>query len=126
MLQNLSWSFSAGSPGGAINTSGNTATDAVISASIELGAAMGAAQNIALQVDDVDKVAFLAISSSLNDGKVEIQGTGANATIVTGPLILYGNAVSLFADDLTTLKVQNKSADKDAILSILIGLNVVP
>lgn len=124
MSQNIPWVFSADNSGGGINTSGTTAADAVISASIDLDAAMATKKDLALQVDDVSKVAFVVIASTLYDGKVEIQATGTNPTAMTGPLILYGAAVGLFASDLTTLKVQNKSTITAAKLSILIGLHV--
>jgi hypothetical protein len=124
MAQNISWTYSADNSGGGINASGSTIVDAVISASVDLDAAMAQKKDLALQVDDVSKVAFLVIASSLYDGKVEIQATGTNPTALAGPLILYGAAVGLFASDLTTLKVQNKSAQTAATLSILIGLTV--
>jgi hypothetical protein len=124
MAQNISWTFSADNSGGGVSTSGATAVDAVKSASIDLDAAMTQKKDLALQVDDVSKVAFLVIASSLYDGKVEIQATGTNPTALTGPLIQYGPAVGLFASDLTILKVQNKSAQTAVTLSILIGLKV--
>ena len=82
---------------------------------------MAAQAELALQLDSVDKIVFLAISSSINDGSVEVQATGADATALTGPMILYGGAVKLFATDLSTLKVQNKHAAEKATLSVLIG-----
>lgn len=127
MAQKLSWSFSAGSSSGsAVNVSGETAVDAVVSASVTLDAAMAAARELTLQVDDVDRVLFLAISSSLIDGKVEVEPVGGTAMAVTGPLILYGAAVKLFAADLSTIKVQNKAVATAATLTILIGLKLVP
>jgi hypothetical protein len=75
-------------------------------------------------VDDVDKVNFLAISSDLLDGKVLVKADGATATPLTGPLLLPGAAVKLFAEDLTTLTVHNTSLNNSAKLSVLIGLTV--
>lgn len=125
MSQLLSWSFSAGSPGGAgVNASGAVETEAIVTAEIDLDANMGAAQELALQVDDVAKVDFMIVTSTLSDGKVELQADGAAATPVTGPLVLFGGAVELFAGDLTTLSVQNKSPTDAAKLSILIGLKL--
>lgn len=124
-MQTLAWSFSAGATGGALNLSGQTDVDAVISAEVALDAAMASQTPLTLQIEDVDKVLFLAISSSLQDGSVEI-AVAADAIPMTGPLILFGKAVALFASDLTTLNVQNKSVDSAASLKILIGIAVAP
>ncbi|UVO55706.1 hypothetical protein [Sphingomonas sp. SUN039] len=123
MPQTLTWSFSAGSPSGALNTSGSTEVDALVSASVTLDAAMANTKDLALQIDDVAKVRFLSISSSDSGGKVEVKGSGA-AIALTGPLVLYGAAVPLFATDLSTIKVQNKHATNPATLTILAGLTL--
>lgn len=125
MSESISWSFNAGATTGAgLNSSGSLEAEAAISAVVTLGAAMGEAADLALQLDTVDKIVFLAISSSISDGSVEVQADGEEATPLTGPLILYGSAVKLFANDLTTLKTQNKHATKEATLSVLIGLKL--
>jgi len=121
MTQKLTWSFSAGSASGALNTTGSTEVEAVFNATVDLDANMANASTLALQIDDVAKVKLLAISSSLNDGKVEVKGSGS-AIALTGPMVLYGAAVALFATDLSTIKVQNKSASVPASLTILVGL----
>lgn len=122
MVETLTWSFTAGSSSGAgLSSNGFREVEASTSASVSLDANMATATDLELQLDDVDKIAFLAVAASLSDGSVEIQADGASPTALTGPLILYGDAVKLFAGDLTTLKVQNKHATEAADLSVLIG-----
>lgn len=124
MSETISWSLTAGGASGSgVNAAGATTGDATVSVSVDLDPA-GPERALTLQVDDVDKVSFLAISSSLLDGKVTVKATGAAATKLTGPILLFGEAVALFASDLTTLTVKNNSADKAAKLSVLIGLTV--
>ncbi|MEM9305175.1 MAG: hypothetical protein AAGE01_23900 [Pseudomonadota bacterium] len=124
MSESITWSLTAGGTSGSgIQASGQTQGDALVSVSIDLDAG-SASRDLALQVEDVSKVGFLAIASDLQDGKVTVKADGANATALTGPILLFGNAVGLFAGDLTTLTVHNTSADKAASLTVLIGLNV--
>jgi len=124
MSENITWSLTAGGASGSnIQASGVSKGDGIVSVSVELDAG-SAARALTLQVDDVDKVAFLAISCDLVDGKVTVQADGASATALTGPMLLFGAAVKLFAGDLTTLTVQNTSTDKAAKLTVLIGLAV--
>ena len=124
MSETISWSLTAGGTSGSgVNAAGATTGDATVSVSVDLDPA-SPARALTLQVDNVDKVSFLAISSSLLDGNVTVKATGAAATKLTGPILLFGEAVALFASDLTTLTVQNTSADKAAKLSVLIGLTV--
>ena len=123
MPQSLSWSFTASSPiGVGVNAFGTAQAEAITAAGVTLDANMAAAQDLALQIDAVDKVRFLILTSSLNDGTVELKADSATVTKLTGPLVLFGNAVELFAGDLDTLSVQNKSTDTPAEISILIGL----
>jgi hypothetical protein len=89
-----------------------------------LDANMGSPTNLTLQLDDVDKITFLGIVPSLTDGSVEVQADSAAPTVMTGPMMLFGAAVKLFASDLTTLKAQNKHANKAATLNVLIGLEL--
>ena len=122
MSEEITWSFTAGSSSGAgLSSNGSLEAEATTSAVVNLDANMAQAANLALQLDTVDKIAFLAISSSILDGKVEVQADGTTPTSLTGPLILYGSAVKLFANNLTTLKAQNKHASDEAQLSVLIG-----
>lgn len=121
MSETISWSLTAGGTSGSgINSTGATSGDAVVAASVDLDAG-SAERALTLQVDDVSKIAMLAISSDLLDGTVTVKATGS-AIPLTGPILLFGEAVALFADDLTTLTIQNTSVDKAAKLSVLIGL----
>lgn len=125
MTESIAWSVTAGNASSSgINAAGSTAGDATVSVSLTLDPAAAAPRDLALQVDDVSKVTFLAIATDLNDGTVEVKGTGAAAIPLTGPVMLFGAAVPLFSTDLTTLSVQNKSPDKEADLSVLIGLTL--
>ncbi len=122
MAETLTWSFTVGSSSGAgLSSNGSLEAQATTLASVSLDAAMATATDLALQLDDVDKIAALVIASSLEDGTVEVQADGAAVTPLTGPLILNGAAVKLFAGDLTTLKAQNKHATESAELTVLIA-----
>ncbi len=124
MSESISWSLTAGGTSGSgINTAGATIGDAVVTASVDLEANSGE-RDLTLQVDNIEKVTFLAISSDLLDGKVSVKATSDTATKLTGPILLFGHAVKLFADDLTTLTIHNESVDKPAKVSVLIGLSV--
>jgi hypothetical protein len=125
MAETVSWAFTAASSSGAgIASGGSLAADGTTSASVQLDAAMASAAALTLQLDDVDRIAFLGIVPSLTDGSVEVQADGGSATKLTGPLMLFGAAVKLFAGDLTTLKAQNRHATKAATLSVLLGLKL--
>jgi len=126
VTQILSWSFNAGAPSGVgVNTSGSASVDAVTSAAITLDANMQAPEDLALQIDDVGKVAFLVLTSSLTGSEVEVKADGAAVTRLGGPLVLFGDAVKLFAGNLGKLSIQNKSADKKAEIAILLGLRLI-
>lgn len=123
MSEKISWSLTAGSssaPG--ISATGAAASDATFSTSVKLSKKSNA-RVLALQVNDMDKVVVLAISCDLLDGKVTVKATG-EATPLTGPLLLFGEAAKLFAKDLKTLTVQNRSDAQVANLSVLIGLSL--
>ncbi|MEM8796311.1 MAG: hypothetical protein AAGE61_12150 [Pseudomonadota bacterium] len=124
MPESISWSLNAGgTSGNAIQAAGTTSGEAIVSVSVDLDAG-SAERALTLQVDDVSKVTFLAISSTLLDGKVTVKADGANAIALTGPILLFGAGVQLFASDLTTLTVHNTSATDPAALSVLVGLTV--
>jgi len=124
MSETISWSLTAGgTSGSSIQASGESKGDGIVSVSVSLDAG-SAARELTLQVDDVDKVAFFAISSDLLDGKVTVKADGANATALTGPILLPGASVKLFAGDLTKLTVHNSSTEKAAKLTVLMGLTV--
>jgi hypothetical protein len=124
MPDSISWSFNAaGSSGGTCKDNGKVAVDAILTAHRTVAKAPAAAEGLKLQLDTPAKVAFLAITSSANDGTVKIKATGTEVAM-KGPLILYGDAIGLFATDLTTLTVKNTGTEA-AELSILVGLNLV-
>jgi hypothetical protein len=125
MPQNFSWSFSGGAPSGVgVNNAGALDVDAMISAEVTLVKAMAADRELDLQIDDVDKVAFLVLTSSLNDGSVEVKADTATRTKLTGPIILYGAAVKLFAGNLDAISLRNTSASDSAEIEILMGLKL--
>ncbi|MBL8651917.1 MAG: hypothetical protein JNL35_16130 [Sphingopyxis sp.] len=125
MPQKFSWSFNGGSPAGAgVNNGGSLEVDAITSAGVTLAKAMGADRDLALQIDDVDKLAFFIMTSSLNDGSVDVKTDGAARTKLSGPLILYGEAIKLFAGDLQTISLKNSSATTAADITILMGFKL--
>ena len=125
MPQKFSWSFNGGSPAGAgVNNGGSLEVDAITSAGVTLAKAMGADRDLALQIDDVDKLAFFIMTSSLNDGSVDVKADSATRTKLTGPLILYGEAIKLFAGDLQTISLKNSSATDAADITILMGFKL--
>ena len=125
MADTIAWYCTFASTAGAKLTSdGETPVGAtLVASSVSLDPAMGVPRGIRLQLDSVDDVAFLAIRSSLLDGSVEVQAGGAPTTL-TGPLVLFGDAVGLFTGDLTTLQATNTHADQGAELSVLVGIDV--
>ncbi len=125
MPQTYSWSYSGGSPSGAgVNIGGSLDADAVVTADVQLAKNMAADRDLALQIDNVDKLAFLVLASSLYDGSVEVKADTATRTKLTGPLILYGPAVKLFAGDLDKLSLKNSNATEVADIQILMGLKL--
>ncbi|MEM9578056.1 MAG: hypothetical protein AAF999_13710 [Pseudomonadota bacterium] len=127
MPSRISWSNSVASDGGArVSGRGDIVIDAATSITATLEPAMAAAQALSLQVADPSGVAVLAIFSDIMDGSVTVEATLGAPTALTGPLVLYGDAVTLFASDLTTLNVQNNHATDEATVDILIGRTVAP
>ncbi|MFN9630906.1 MAG: hypothetical protein ACK59A_11865 [Cyanobacteriota bacterium] len=124
MPESITWSLAAsGTPGPTIQATGKTPGDGFISISLEVEKSSGPTDHN-LQVDNVDKVNFLLISSDLLDGKISVKADRTDATPLTGPLLLVGAAVKLFANNLTTLTVTNSSTEKKATLFVLIGLTL--
>lgn len=122
----ISWSFNAtASAGGMSKGSGKVEVDAVLVANrtIKKGAA---AEELALQLEAAAKVVFLSITSTSAEVTVKV-GTGAGAKTVTlsGPLILYGDGVNLFASDLGKVTLSAPTSDATADVSILIGMKLV-
>jgi hypothetical protein len=125
MPQKFSWSFSGGTPSGAgANEGGSVEVDAITSAEVTLAKA-SADRELALQIDDVEKLAFFILTSSINDGSVDVFADDtATRTKITGPLILYGEAIKLFAGDLQTLTLKNASTTDAADITILMGFKL--
>lgn len=125
MPQSYSWSYSGGSPAGAgVNIGGSFDVDGITTAEVQLTKNMSADRDLALQIDDVSKLAFLVIASSLYDGSVDVKADTATRTKLTGPLILHGTAVKLFAGDLDKISLKNVSATDVADIKILMGLTL--
>ena len=124
MPDSISWSFNAASSSGAASkASGKATVDATLAATKSFKKNMGAAEVLKFQLETAASVAFLAVTSTVNDGKVKIKADGDEVAI-TGPLVLHGNALALFADDLSEVSVQNTSTTEAADVSILIGLSL--
>ena len=124
MPDTIAWSFNASSSaGGASKAAGKAAADATLSVARSLKKNMGAPEVLSLQLETAVKIVFFAATSTLNDGKVTLKADG-DTVAVTGPLVLHGNALALFAGDLSSLTVRNQGAE-EAQLSILIGYNLL-
>ena len=125
MPSRISWSSSVASDGGArVSGRGNIVIDTATTVTATLDPAMVTAEALDLQVADPSGVAVLAIFSDIMDGSVTVEATLGSATALTGPLVLFGAAVTMFASDLTTLNVQNNHATDEATVEILIGRTV--
>lgn len=126
MPDSISWSFNAAaSSGGTSKASGKSSVDAVLVANrtIKKGAA---AEELALQLETAAKVALLAITSSSREVTVKVgTGAGAKTVTLTGPLVLHGDAVKLFSDDLGKVTLSAPTSDASADVSILVGFNLV-
>ena len=121
MPETLAWSFNAGSPGGSIDASGALPSDAVTVAAVTVDAGSNKALN--LQLADLSKLSFIGLKSSLYQEKVKVKASGAGAKeiILSGPVILFGNAINLLGESLATLTVTNTDAANAADIEILIG-----
>lgn len=121
MTESIAWSLNAGSPGGSVDASGSLEVDAVTIASTTLDPQ--ASKALSLQLADIDKLGFLAVKSSLYAEKIKVKGAGAGAKEIklTGPLVLFGGAVSLLGASLATLTITNDDAAASADIEILIG-----
>ena len=53
-----------------------------------------------------------------------MKADSATRTKLTGPLILYGEAIKLFAGDLQTISLKNSSATTAADITILMGFKL--
>lgn len=122
MAQKLFWSFGGNSSGGAgIDSGGAMDVDAITIAEVQLVKNMTADRELALQIGDVGKLALLVLTSSLNDGSVEIETDTGTRTKLTGPIILFGAAIKLFAGSLDKISLKNLSTSDAADIRILMG-----
>lgn len=116
----LSWTVKLRTADGVTKGDAGTLSEqAVLVAPAELPENMSDAMDLDLQLDDVSDIQVILVTSSTYEGSVELTGTG-DTVHLTGPLLLFGDVIPLFADDLTTLKVKNTAAEP-AKLQILIG-----
>lgn len=121
MPESIAWSFNAtASTGGTSKAAGKTAADAVLIVRKTVPDTFDDPLN--LQIDAADKITFLAMTSSVYDADLTVNG-GVTAVKLTGPLVLHGNAVALFTTDLGELEVKNATGG-DVELSILLGFDI--
>jgi hypothetical protein len=121
MPDSIAWSFNASaSTGGASKAAGKTPADAVLIVRKTVPDTFDDALN--LQLETADKIAFLALTSSVYDADLTVKGGGATVKL-TGPLVLHGDAVALFSTDLGELEVKNTTGG-DVELSILVGFDI--
>ncbi len=121
MSELLAWSLTAGAPGGSMDGSGSLEVEALTTASVTVAKASSA--DLAFQLSDVAKVSFFALTSSSYEGDVKVKGPDQNDAEValTGPLILFGAAVTLLSASLATLKVTNDHPDQAVEIEVLLG-----
>ena len=119
MPDSISWNFNAVTRLGAYTkTAGSTDADAVLVARQTVKKKTTA--NIDLQIADVAKARFFSLTSIPYDEQIVVTHTGGDIHL-TGPLVLYGDAIKLFNTSLSTVEIKNNS-DGDAEISIMIGL----
>ena len=120
MSDKLFWSLNTGSPGGGVADSGSLEVEAVTSASVTVDA--GATMELAFQLEDVTKIGMLLVKGSTYGGTLRVSA-GGSEVVLTGPLILYGDAIALFSDSLGTVTVANDAVDS-ADVDVLLGLKL--
>jgi hypothetical protein len=125
MGETIAWSLSAGAPGGALSASGSFSADSVTLASVTIDAATN--KTLTFQLEDVTKILFLSIKSSLYDGKVKViaAGAGAKEIKLTGPVMLFGEGVALLGASLDTLKITNTDAANAVNVDVLIAAKLL-
>ncbi|WP_162894669.1 hypothetical protein [Rhizobium terrae] len=121
MSEKISWSVNAGAAGGSLVQSGSVDCEAVTTVSVSIDA--GGSKALDLQLEDISKVEFLGIKSSIYDGKLKVKasGTGAAEIALTGPVLLFRGGVALLGPSFETLTVKNEHAADAASVEILIA-----
>lgn len=121
MPDSIAWSFNAtASTGGTCKAAGKTPADAVLIVRKTIPDTFD--DPLSLQLETADKIVFLALTSSVYDADLTVNG-GVTAVKLTGPLVLHGNAVALFTTDLGELEVKNVTGG-EVELSILLGFDI--
>ncbi|WP_020588510.1 hypothetical protein [Desulfobacter curvatus] len=122
-MEQTSWNISLNTSSGF--TLGDTGKiDVGASTSIPVSLEPAETVDLDLQLADAGKLSVLGIRSSLYDGKVEVTSNG-NTYKLTGPLLLFGDLITRFSSDLSTLSLENTDAGKTVELKILIGRMLV-
>lgn len=119
----IAWNLGAGDASGVgLSLSGTVAAEAVLTGSAEVDA--GGSKALALQIDDVARVAVLIVSCTRYDGSVSIKGAGQNDTAMAleGPVMAFGPAAGRIAASLETMTIAAAAAPATpATVSFLIG-----
>src|SRR3569832_1359759 len=124
MSKTLVWAVNAASESGGVSSGGSVNVTSVTSASVTVD--VNASVDLDLQLADVGKLSFIAISASRYDGEVSVTPSGAATPLVLdGPLVLFGKAIALLGGTLATLKVTNGATAK-ARVDVLLGGELSP
>lgn len=122
-MEQTSWNISLNTSSGFIlGDKGKIEVGASTSISVSLEPATTV--DMDLQLADADKLNVIGISASVYNGKIELTSNG-NTYRLTGPLLLFGDLITRFSSDLSTLSIENKDAVQKTELKILIGRALV-
>ena len=122
-MKSITWNVSAGDGSGlGLAVSGLVKADAILTGSGEV--APGASAPLALQIENVTRVALLIVTCNRYDGSVSIKGaaTADAAMVLDGPVVAFGAAAARIASSLETMTITAiASPDKPAIVNFLVG-----
>ncbi len=122
-MASITWNVSAGDGSGlGLAVSGLIKADAMLTGSGEVAA--GASATLALQIENVTRVALLIVTCNRYDGSVSIKGaaTADTAMFLDGPVVAFGAAAARIAGSLETMTIDAKPLpDKAAIVNFLVG-----
>lgn len=120
MPDSIAWNFNASAPSGAsTKASGKIDVDAVLTA--RRAVKKGPAVAMGLQFDDLSKARFFALTSTAYDAKIAVTSDDGDIPL-TGPLLLYGAAIKLFRNDLTSVTITS-TFDKEVEITVMIGFD---